>query len=756
MIIRFEQQPAFELATEVLKQPLLLQACRLNSLERVIEIEAGPLGELLNQISNSTAVVLPIFGKDKDRWLIAGVDRYATDQAFSHAIRFVLPTYAELSDAHKFGVFRGFLPGGSALHDAASVLYAGYYDLQSPPQYRAVVLGKLAQWSRLRARQPQLIPEQTPTYADVLARFNSAVAAMRWPAAESALAEMREYHLCAADNLSFLRIQLLAQQGHWKAIWEDATYPQLAAMHVPRAVRSVLIIACHFTLLLEPEQNGDINRALALFKEAKPRLGNLLNGRFQLSDSAVIRMFGYQAVIAEDRFALESLKALADLDLAARACLGMLEQKLPPQLPVLQSPANRLRRAMNDRDYDAAVQAAKELKSPVESMQALLRIAIYQPDASKYAVEAFDALSPQAREELAAVEPALDFYLERILYASQPGEARLLTWPAWFETLFKVPTDTQLSDALAELGTQPDDRNWTPEAVQSLTRNLEALFGNSRELLVHKHVRRALHILVDQFLADQQFPQHSENYTELYSILYACFVLLEESKEESISKLLRLADAVLRNSPDQIDSVSADLKRWFARPTPVLENLLLDAFELLVTYGATRDRLANTYRDWLSHRLELPPSVPWDQVNQEVWLSFGQWLQPGDDLLLPLQRRLEKAAKLTVDDPIANLPEGFRISIFTLAGPSAERASELLRRRNDRLDIRICVEMDMNPQVESLARNCDVAVVVTSCIKHAITYGIGPLLQRSPVYPASRGSASIVRSIEEFAMRLGS
>lgn len=140
------------------------------------------------------------------------------------------------------------------------------------------------------------------------------------------------------------------------------------------------------------------------------------------------------------------------------------------------------------------------------------------------------------------------------------------------------------------------------------------------------------------------------------------------------------------------------LKRWFARPTPVLENLLLDAFELLVTYSAAREQLTTTCRDWLSHRLELPHSVLWDQVNQEVWLSFGQWLQPGDDLLLLLQRRLEKAAERRIEDPIANLLDGYRISIFTLASSSTDRARDLLMWRNDRLDIRICAEMDMNPQ----------------------------------------------------------
>ncbi len=41
-------------------------------------------------------------------------------------------------------------------------------------------------------------------------------------------------------------------------------------------------------------------------------------------------------------------------------------------------------------------------------------------------------------------------------------------------------------------------------------------------------------------------------------------------------------------------------------------------------------------------------------------------------------------------------------------------------------------------------------VIVTGCVKHALTYGIGPYL-RDPIYPASVGSTSILRAIEDRA-----
>lgn len=225
-----------------------------------------------------------------------------------------------------------------------------------------------------------------------------------------------------------------------------------------------------------------------------------------------------------------------------------------------------------------------------------------------------------------------------------------------------------------------------------------------------------------------------------------------EVREDSTSKLLRLVDSILCANPEQLEMMLTDLRDWFARPTPKLEDCLLDTFELLVTHGATRSHLAELFRNWLSNRLDLPISVTWDRTSQEVWLSFGEWIQPGDDLLGPLRQRLEVPVRER-EDPISKIPSEFRLTIFTLDRSSAERVRELLLRRNSKLDVRTCHETDLNPQVEALARNCDVAIIVTTCISHAITYGISKFLSRDPIYPASRGSTSIIRAIEDYAKR---
>jgi hypothetical protein len=132
-----------------------------------------------------------------------------------------------------------------------------------------------------------------------------------------------------------------------------------------------------------------------------------------------------------------------------------------------------------------------------------------------------------------------------------------------------------------------------------------------------------------------------------------------------------------------------------------------------------------------------------------LWLAFGEWIRPGEDLLVQLRQSLAGAQAEAAPERWPVLPAGYRITIFTLRPSSAERAKSLLLKRQSDLDIRICAEKDMNPQVEALARHTDLPVIVTTAITHALTYGVNPLLKVKPVYPVSSGASSILQAVEE-------
>jgi len=458
----------------------------------------------------------------------------------------------------------------------------------------------------------------------------------------------------------------------------------------------------------------------------------------------------YQAVLANNRQDLEELQLHPELDEPTRRCLDSLAKILPLEAPRQILAATRLQQAMTERDYDAAVVAADELKEPAQKVRALLEVAIHHQDAVQPAYRAFRSL-PLAIQHQLLDEPMATLCWHRVQEMVRVAEPTIATWNEWFEKLFHAPAQEQLMGAIEQLSITEDDRDWTIQAIHRLSEQLSLLALDRTELLEYSHTRSAVSCLIDLFLKDQQFPRKEIAYRELYEALYACLLFIKEISIDNSIKVIRLAEDLLRRDLGKLVSIYQDLQTWFARPNLKHEQNLLDTLEMLVEYGLTREQLMGWYREWLSRLLDSPATISWDRVNQLVWLSLGEWLQPGDDLLVPLRQRLTRGAMAREVDPLLALGEKFQIGIFTLRRSSGERARDLLLQRNPELDIRICTETDMNGQVMALARNCNVAVVVTTCLTHAITYGITPYLSQDPIFPDSQGSSSIVRAIEAFA-----
>jgi hypothetical protein len=113
-----------------------------------------------------------------------------------------------------------------------------------------------------------------------------------------------------------------------------------------------------------------------------------------------------------------------------------------------------------------------------------------------------------------------------------------------------------------------------------------------------------------------------------------------------------------------------------------------------------------------------------------------------------LQERLARVVVEDADNPVTGLPANYRITIFSLRPSSARRARDILLGRNPELDVRICMETDINQQAKALARHSDLVVVVTTAITHALTYGIGPYV-RDPIFANAAGSTSIIDAIEK-------
>jgi len=386
-----------------------------------------------------------------------------------------------------------------------------------------------------------------------------------------------------------------------------------------------------------------------------------------------------------------------------------------------------------------------------------MRIAVRHPDAVATALSEYESLSPSEQAELEASDPAADFYLERILGYFRRDVPEIRSWHAWFERFIADPDDSSLEAALDDLMEEADNRTWSPEVARVLTRDVQILIGEHEALLRRSLSVRALETLVNQLLLDSSFPRSDGNYPALYEALYTYTLYAASPTAANLAKTLRLVDVVLQVEPSQVRAIAQDLQEWLSTPRLTLEGHVLGALEMLVEQGLPRWDLTNWFRNWLAYLVELPPSASWLRASQLCWLAFGEWLQAGDDILLPLRQQSAAVEAQPEEDPLLRFPAGFQIGLFTLQRGSAERAREIMLERNPSLDVRLCCETDLSPQVSALAQHSDLVVIVATCITHAITYGITPILGgRDPVYPASRGSSSIIRAVEEYASRLAS
>lgn len=771
-LVQFQTETQYRFAEQFLQrlqQPHL--GVQLYAQEGAIEIASAVLARLFARIAQEDTVILPYRGGPNadDNWLLAGRHRQALDRVLERTSHFLVPTYAEFGPGSHVPERLLFRPEVNELQRLGGQLYAaGYYRLSSPQAYFDTILERLGLWMLLEERQPITPIEQRPTYAGLYATFTESLAAMNWEAAEAALSGMRQHHLSSADNLAFLRIQALAHQQRWDSIWRDADFTNIAKLRMPRRVRAALLTAFHHSELLPLEEQGLWEQALEAFRRLRPQLGLLLTSRLDLTQAAVVQVFAYESVFAGDLDGFRVLR-LANSSQQVRRCLDALEAFLPPATASVSLPLTALQRAkyaLADANYDAAHTAALDVEQPEERALLLMEIAFQSSDAptAEYALITFWDLEQGIQAELKQNDHRVQYYLEALERLLKPpadaettsqavsdlAQTSIASWLDWFEAAEADADRADLQTALDRIEVTTDERFWTSEHVRSLADKLLAFVG-APEALNRAYARPGIRRLTEYFLRDESFPRVDDDYAGLYDALYTSFVLIGEINANSCAMLLRLADPLLARTPSRCEELWADFKKWYERPIPKLADRLLEALELFAGYGLQGGLVVGLYRTWVTAVLGQPYLR--ERSNLEAWLALGPWVQPGDDLLHRLGQELESALEQEADNPLAALRPGYQIAIFSFRTESAEHARQFLLARNDRLDVRICAAKDLDDTAKALAKNSDLAVVVSTCISHTLVYGIKPYLQGSAVYPSSSGSTAIVRAIEAHLRR---
>jgi hypothetical protein len=711
-----------------------------------LRTENDNLAYLLEAFQRGEATILPYLGNEDELFLIDTQSR-RFERISVLLERFLVPSYAEYLQASQY-----FDKDSEIIFHClgAELFPAGFSRFRIFRKDLTTIMERLRRMLEMQSHDAPILSNPARNYRELYQQFQTALAAEAWKLAERSLSELQQESLISAENLEFLHIQLLAQQSRWKEIYSLPKYSDLTRLKVmPRLVRAALLTAFHVKHLLPLENEGKFDTAYEYYRLERGNLGHLLTGRYGLKQDAVLRIFAYEAIQAGDRAVFEMIEAEAE-NPDTQQILRTLAKRLPPPTMQASTPLEAAKIAMALRQFDKAFDFAESVETGVEKTYLLLELVFQSQDKAiaEAAEDAYTSLNQADTTELlrqAHVENSYLPLLAQILNPpSQPESpilSNILLWSEYFQSnSLDRPYARECLDRLME--TQ-DDPRFTVADLRKLSAILSQFL--EKEQAKDSLLSDALLYLSNHLMTDEAFPRSQEPYPRLYEQIFKA--ASQRSYNDVHSHiLLRLADAVLQNSPDNLDLVALELMDWFAKPLPALEETLLAAFELLAEYGIRGADLSDLYQVWLEALNESPKIRP--RTFLESWMRLANWVHAPQYLRDMLTTALE-TIPVSVTDPIASLPAEYKLVIYSLRQDSADMARQRLLERNAKLDIEICTDKVATERARALATKADLAVVVTHSLKHALYNAIWPMVEEKAVRPVSSGTTSILRSIEE-------
>ena len=702
---------------------------------------------LINNIKSLSPTILPLEEPEYDKWVVIAPTKQQLDRVLSKMNRFIGLSYGAYPNNRPFPALCKF-----EIETATGYSNEYYYWL-SPKEYRAAIFKILEMWLDLEENRPDLSLLVPPNFRDVFRDFQTALATHNWDNAEKYLGILSQNRLTAPENISYLSIELFAQKQQYDKIWGNDSFRILAKGYLPRRIHVAFIKAFHHQMLLVNEKNGDIDQNLTIVQDTQTQYDKLLTYRQDIIDDIAIRVFAYISVVNQTPEAFEKLESITTLSDETYQLLDELKPLFTP--PSEQNPEDRFKDLFQNQDFTNAYAAANNITDDEIRIPAQMQCVAMLKDSSlaKMVIMDFENLKESQKNQINNREPLFPIYLNVVNTIANAQTEIYSNWLDWFDAVLNDPNYDRLSRSLDYLDENTDIEFWEQKNIVALRDYLGVITfdknqapPNDIKILTSAYFERAMEILLTQLVKDDRFPRESKVFGEVYSSLYSYMLHSSNKTGTNAEILLRLADDKITRNPQNNVVTIQELIEWIHPPRPSSKELWLDIVELGIYHGTGKEYLFNTFQTWIQIILDAP--ISFERPYLEVLLSLSEWF--GDYAESWGEKVDEKLSESTFEktDPILLLPDGFRIIIYTLDEPSAQRVRDVINKRNSNIDIVLCHEKTMTKQVENLTKNSDMHVLVTTCMKHSLFYGISEYI-KTPVYPKSRGSSSILRAIEE-------
>ncbi|MBQ4899853.1 hypothetical protein KB559_13465 [Paenibacillus sp. Marseille-P2973] len=704
--------------------------------------------KMVNRLLVGKTAVIPTSAGYELYWVLVQKDgKLAADHA-KEITPFIMP-YIKSTRLER----KHFVTGKTKFASIGATLFQdGYFAFKSAPSQQEQLWRLLNYWIELDERRPERKQKEIEQSAFTLRqKFQEEVALQQYEAASLTLRTIRNGHYISDENVLFLTIYLLSHQRKWEEIWFSKEFDTVAGLDlIPQTIRNALLMAYYQMVLAKTDVEEDFAASLTAFEESHYRLRSLTRGVISLREPFLVRISAYEAASYEQQDRLDRLEKEAEDELTQRVVAYVKRQLPSSPEPDIQSIEEKGRCLFQERRYDDSYYCWIQVSTSKLKAKYLCKIAT-MTDADEVYQAAFQSVSelteeerndltldPECRADLLLVQSRIQ--LQTNEYKREEPEA--VTWNYWFKALLDPNHTLEQLDSL-RLKMEPSRSFvWTQPSLVSLSEQLAEL---ASEQLLNQQ-RAMLEATLSQFVTELIDQDHFPHEMALSVYDYTCELMLEHGKQNEANTffLLRLLEGILRLDPVAIQVQSVRFANWMnIRPNKSLMPSLLQGLELLIDFSAENDQLTELWDHWTATLGDRILSL--DRVHLESWFDVGKTIGGQYMLLQQIQGVLTEVKEGHPFDDAA--PK--RIAIFTLREHTAQRAVDRLKLRNPNMRFDICADSTLTTGAKAIASNADIVVIVTTCLSHALFYGISPYV-KDPLYPRSSGSSGIIQEVENY------
>ncbi|MFW6030293.1 MAG: hypothetical protein ACOCRO_08580, partial [Halanaerobiales bacterium] len=623
-------------------------------------------------------------------------------------------------------------------------------------------------------KRPEVSMENMELNAYILrSKFKKALVLKKWQEAKEALDTLMKEHFTSDTNALFLRIQLLSYQDKWKEIWNDPDYRLITGLDmVPTEIAKIMLTAFYKNVIEALENRAfksrghnieeqDIAEILKAFNDEKDKLGTLLHYRSDLisNSDVLLRVFSYYFSLEKNAEMLSKIKKLSStkegklfIDKLSKVTgldKKLIDERKEEECDHEGEHLKVAREYYNQREYELCYYQLLECEeTSVERIKLLLGCAYVLKDTDQSIVgEArmkYKELS-QENKELILSNPSTAGWVE--LMIGKEEEPKPENWAEWFEALLNENFDVnKLQNCLYEKFDQYNNVN-----LSSIIHSLTDTFGEIITSQINNTKTNLLKLAMESFpgyvVGDKNFPDPlaMDLYNYISYIFNKKYVSINEG---NTNILLKFAETLVERDISFCKEQWQNVKRWFNdlnNPNMKFAPYLLDTLEYFAESGIKKDNMVDLWNQWIATLLE---DFTIDKKTEIIsWINLGNLLCGNQNLIDSLEEILEEPTEV---DYIAELGTK-KVAIFTLKEKPAKRAANMIKERNENLDIRICTDAHFSERSKQYATNSDIVVIVTTHMAHALTVGVMDTLKTNPLYPRSSGQTAIIEVLEEYS-----